>query len=61
VLKREYLFIERIGFRDKPSCCRANEASRWLVEEVSWLTLQASVFGNILSKTITQKITSSGN
>jgi hypothetical protein len=46
VSKRECLFIERIGFGDKPSWWRANEASRWLAEKVLWLTVQASVSGN---------------
>ena len=61
VCKPHSLFIKEVGFGDKPSSCRADEASRWLVEEVSWLTVQASVSGNVLPTTITQKITSSGN
>jgi hypothetical protein len=47
VLKHECLFIERIGFGDKASWWRADEASRWLVEEVLWLTVQTSKSGNI--------------
>jgi hypothetical protein len=36
-----------VGFGYKPSCWRADEAYRWLVEEVSWLTVEACQPRNI--------------
>jgi hypothetical protein len=49
VCKPHSLFIKEVGFGDKPSTCRAEEASRWLVEEVLWLTVEACQFENIFS------------
>jgi hypothetical protein len=37
VCKHHSVFIKQVGFGDKPSSSRADEARRWLVEEVSWL------------------------
>ena len=34
---------------EKPCSCRAAEVRQWLVEEVSWLTVEACEFVNIFS------------
>jgi hypothetical protein len=49
VWKPHSLFIKEVGFGDKPSACRAEEASRWLLEEELWLMVEACQFENIFS------------
>jgi hypothetical protein len=49
VCKPHSLFIKEVAFEDKPSACHAEEASRWLVEEVLWLTVEACQFEIIFS------------
>jgi hypothetical protein len=49
VCKAHSVFIKEVRFGDKPSGCRAAEASPWLVEEEFCLTVEASQFQNIFS------------
>jgi hypothetical protein len=49
VCKAHSVFIKEVGFGDKRSACRAEEASRWLLEEELWLTVESCQFENIFS------------
>jgi hypothetical protein len=47
VCKAHSVFIKEVRFGDKPSGCRAGEASPWLLKEELWLTVQAYEFEKI--------------